>query len=64
VPKYEFKCETCGVITEEDKPDGPSWYHVLEDRSVCGLFKRVYSFGGVILKGSGFYKTDNRGSGG
>lgn len=31
-----------------------------ENSEVChGKFKRVYSFGGAILKGPGFYRTDN-----
>jgi putative FmdB family regulatory protein len=58
VPTYEYACTTCGhrfdavqrftdeALTECPECDGP--------------LRKVYGAVGIVLKGSGFYKTDSR----
>jgi putative FmdB family regulatory protein len=62
VPTYDYQCRACGEITEvihAMTADGPS---------VCGRcggeLRRVLYPAGIIFKGSGFYRTDSRASGG
>ena len=62
VPTYDYQCRSCGEITEvihAMTADGPS---------VCGRcggeLRRVLYPAGIIFKGSGFYRTDSRASGG
>ncbi|HEX9094402.1 MAG TPA: FmdB family zinc ribbon protein [Coriobacteriia bacterium] len=56
MPAYDFKCETCGVVTEVSRPsrdDSPVAC------SACGApTRRVFSPVGVHFKGSGFHATD------
>jgi len=56
---YVYRCSQCNDEYEEN--------HILKDKEelVCGRcgvasLHRVYSLAGVIYKGNGFYKTDNR----
>ena len=58
MPTYEYACRTCGQHLEvflriSDEP-----------LSVCphcgGELRKVFHPAGILLKGSGFYKTDNR----
>ena len=58
MPTYEYACTSCGRHFEvvqrfSDEP--------LETCEVCqGKLKRVFHPVGILLKGSGFYATDNR----
>src|SRR4030042_639626 len=59
MPTYEYKCSGCGHTFEER--------HSIDDRvehcPKCGEgVRRLFHPVGIIFKGSGFYKTDNRGS--
>ena len=57
MPIYEFKCQTCGAITEKwQKISDP--YPV--DCPVCkkGKLEKIISNTGFALKGSGWYVTD------
>lgn len=63
MPHYDYKCEKCGNIFEEfqtitEKP--------VEKCPQCGgAVKRMIGGGaGIIFKGSGFYKTDYKKTGG
>jgi putative FmdB family regulatory protein len=62
VPTYDYQCRSCGAITEvihAMSEDGPT---VCE---LCGGdLRRVLYPAGIIFKGSGFYRTDSRASGG
>src|SRR5438876_12432196 len=58
MPTYEYACRSCGTHVEvfqriSDEPP-----------SVCGVcggvLRKVFHPAGILLKGSGFYKTDNR----
>lgn len=75
MPRFDYKCSGCGMLSEQNASDLVVYINhdihgnqiddleVLsksEMDDVCkGKFKRVYSFGGAILKGPGFYSTDN-----
>jgi putative FmdB family regulatory protein len=58
VPTYEYECTNCHrrfefVQTFTDPP--------METCEACGgKLKRIWTSVGVVLKGSGFYSTDNR----
>ncbi|MGH8977376.1 MAG: FmdB family zinc ribbon protein, partial [Acidimicrobiia bacterium] len=58
MPTYEYRCAKCGQHVEvfqsfSEKP--------LTKHSGCGgKLAKVLSPAGIVLKGSGFYKTDNR----
>ena len=60
MPTYDYKCRSCGVITEVV-------HSMLEDGpTACehcgGELRRLVSPSGIIFKGGGFYKTDSRSS--
>jgi putative FmdB family regulatory protein len=62
VPTYDYQCRSCSAITEVI-------HSMLEDGpSTCehcgGQLRRVLYPTGIIFKGSGFYRTDSRGSSG
>jgi putative FmdB family regulatory protein len=58
VPTYEYACTACGHRLEavQSFSDDPL--------TVCpecnGALRKVYGAVGIVLKGSGFYKTDSR----
>lgn len=60
MPTYEYVCISCGKHVEavQSFSDEP-----LRTCPHCGgPLKRVFHPVGIVLKGSGFYSTDNRGS--
>ncbi len=60
MPTYEYRCAKCGEDVEvwQSFSDAPLTKH-----DECGgKLQRVLSPAGIVLKGSGFYKTDNRSS--
>jgi putative FmdB family regulatory protein len=58
MPTYEYRCEKCGETLEvfQSFSEPPLEKHDKDG----GKLTKVLSAAGVILKGSGFYKTDNR----
>ncbi len=60
MPTYEYECQSCHQQIEavQKFSDAPL--------SVCercgGELRKVFSGVGIVFKGSGFYKTDSRGS--
>lgn len=60
MPTYDFKCQSCGVVSEYIVPTTTS----VPTRCSCGKEKceliKVESFGSSKpkLKGKGFYETD------
>jgi putative FmdB family regulatory protein len=60
MPTYEYRCAKCGEQIEvvQSFSDKPLTRHA----SCGGKLSKVMSAAGVILKGSGFYKTDSRSS--
>jgi putative FmdB family regulatory protein len=65
MPTYDYRCDECGDELEV-------WQSIKDDAlTECprcgGQLRKVMSPAGIVLKGSGFYKTDSRrgnGSGG
>jgi len=61
LPTYEYACTACGHQLEAVQrfSDDP-----LTDCPECGgALRKVYGAVGIVLKGSGFYKTDSRTAG-
>ena len=58
MPTYEYACKSCGTHVEV--------FQRISDEpiTVCGVcggaLRKVFHPAGILLKGSGFYKTDNR----
>ena len=62
MPTYQYACTNCGEELEAAQKfsDDP-----LTECPACGgRLRKVFSAVGVVFKGSGFYKTDNRGNAG
>lgn len=60
MPTYEYRCKDCGEDLEvvQSFTDDP-----LDTCPACGgALKKVFGSVGISFKGSGFYKTDSRGS--
>jgi putative FmdB family regulatory protein len=58
MPTYEYACSKCGEHLEvyQSFTDPP-----LKRHQACGgQLQKVFSAVGIVLKGSGFYKTDSR----
>ncbi len=58
MPTYDYRCQDCGNRFEvvQSFSDAP-----LTVCNMCGgRFRRVFHPVGIVLKGSGFYSTDNR----
>jgi putative FmdB family regulatory protein len=58
MPTYDYRCDECGEEFEV-------WQSITDDPFTecprCGRhIRKVMSPAGIVLKGSGFYKTDNR----
>jgi putative FmdB family regulatory protein len=61
VPTYQYVCTECGGQLEAVQKFTDEPLKVHED---CGgRLRKVFSPVGIVFKGSGFYRTDNRGSG-
>jgi putative FmdB family regulatory protein len=58
VPTYEYACTSCGHRLEavQSFTDDP----LTECPECGGPLRKVYGAVGIVLKGSGFYKTDSR----
>ncbi len=61
MPTYDYRCAKCGDELEvfqtfAEKP-------LVKHAGCGGKLAKVLSPAGIVLKGSGFYKTDNRSSG-
>ena len=59
MPTYEYRCAKCGEDLEvyQSFSEDPLTKH----KGCGGKLSKVLSPAGIVLKGSGFYKTDNRG---
>jgi len=58
MPTYVYRCAKCGEQIEafQSFSDAPLTKH----KGCGGKLSKVLSAAGIVLKGSGFYKTDNR----
>ncbi len=61
MPTYQYVCTECGGQLEavQKFTDDPLTVH----DDCGGRLRKVFSPVGIVFKGSGFYKTDSRGSG-
>lgn len=60
MPTYEYRCAKCGDDLEVFQTFAEK---ALTRHAGCGgKLAKVFSPAGIVLKGSGFYKTDNRDS--
>jgi putative FmdB family regulatory protein len=61
MPTYEYRCTNCGEHLEvvQSFSDDP----LTECPNCGGQLRKVFSPVGIVFKGSGFYKTDNRSGG-
>ncbi|MBI2761691.1 MAG: hypothetical protein HYX51_09735 [Chloroflexi bacterium] len=60
MPKYDYRCTACGSVYEKREGfDAPA---LQECPSCQGQARRVFSPPAIVFKGSGWYKTDSRGS--
>jgi putative FmdB family regulatory protein len=60
VPTYQYVCTECGGQLEAVQKFTDNALTVHDD---CGgRLRKVYSPVGIVFKGSGFYRTDSRGS--
>ncbi len=60
VPTYQYACTACGHQLEavQSFSDEP-----LTDCPACeGRLRKLFNSVGIVFKGSGFYRTDSRGS--
>lgn len=53
---YEYRCPNCDKTAEDITKNKTIQCSCKGEKSP--FMKRVYGFGGVAFKGSGFYKTD------
>ncbi|MFP3965347.1 FmdB family zinc ribbon protein [Actinomadura fulvescens] len=61
MPTYQYVCTECGEpleVVQKFSDDA-----LTECPSCEGKLRKVFSAAGIIFKGSGFYRTDSRGSG-
>ncbi len=62
MPVYEYECRSCGTVTDVRHGFDET---VSEACPACGgELVRRFSAAGIVFKGSGFYITDSRKSGG
>ncbi|MBW8481709.1 FmdB family transcriptional regulator [Actinomadura sp. PM05-2] len=61
MPTYQYVCTECGEPLEAVQKFSDD---ALTECPACtGKLRKVFSAAGIIFKGSGFYRTDSRGSG-
>ncbi|MEW2357951.1 FmdB family zinc ribbon protein [Spirillospora sp. NPDC029432] len=61
MPTYQYVCTECGEPLEVVQKFSDD---TLTECPACsGRLRKVFSAAGIIFKGSGFYRTDSRGSG-
>ena len=57
MPRYDYKCETCGVFEHSASMTAPA----LSTCPICGAaVARVYGSVGIAFKGNGFYRNDSK----
>ncbi len=60
MPTYEYECTQCHTRTEVVQKFSDAPLTVCE--TCGGELRKVFSAVGIVFKGSGFYKTDSRGT--
>ena len=62
MPTYQYSCTECGHFFEAVQSFSDDSLTVCPECS--GRLRKVFNAVGVVFKGSGFYRTDSRGSSG
>ena len=62
MPRFDFECQTCGLVFETELPVGPRTGQVTCPRGHATVRKR-FSPPAIVFKGSGWYVTDHRKTG-
>ncbi|MYS21336.1 putative regulatory protein, FmdB family [Streptomyces sp. DvalAA-14] len=60
MPTYQYQCTECGEALEAVQKFSDDALTVCPN--CAGRLRKVFSAVGVVFKGSGFYRTDSRGS--
>ncbi|SEG34423.1 putative regulatory protein, FmdB family [Actinacidiphila yanglinensis] len=60
MPTYQYQCTECGEALEAVQKFSDD--ALTECPNCSGRLRKVFSAVGVVFKGSGFYRTDSRGS--
>jgi putative FmdB family regulatory protein len=60
VPTYQYSCTECGHFFEAAQSFSDDSLTVCPECS--GRLRKVFNAVGVVFKGSGFYRTDSRGT--
>ena len=60
MPTYQYACTECGHAFEQFQSFSDA--SLTECPECRGRLRKVYNAVGVVFKGSGFYRTDSRGS--
>jgi len=60
MPTYEYECQSCHQRVEAVQKFSDAPLSVCE--ACGGELRKIFSGVGIVFKGSGFYKTDSRGS--
>jgi len=60
VPTYQYACTECGHAFEQVQSFSEDSLTVCPECS--GRLRKLFNAVGVVFKGSGFYRTDSRGS--
>lgn len=62
MPVYTYKCQSCNLHIDlpEIGLEGSPCELYIKNIPCKGTLKRVYNFGGTVLKGSGWYSVDKR----
>ena len=60
MPTYQYSCTDCGHFFEAVQSFSDDSLTVCPECS--GRLRKVFNAVGVVFKGSGFYRTDSRGS--
>ena len=63
MPTYEYRCTKCGEHLEVVQSFKDAPLTECPQPKCGGELRKVYSPVGIVLKGSGFYKTDSRSGG-
>ncbi|WP_121253587.1 FmdB family zinc ribbon protein [Nocardioides ferulae] len=61
MPTYQYACTECGHAFEQFQSFSDD--ALTECPECTGRLRKLFNAVGVVFKGSGFYRTDSRGSG-
>jgi len=59
MPKYQYRCNTCGEEFEMNQSMMDDTLKIIEHSTCSGEVSKVYSPAGITFGSDGFYRTDN-----